>query len=261
MLYLIIIPFWKNQPNLTYDEVADNENENNDIVELQTSIQQERSIDQKLLHNKHNQQDLSVLQQFKLLLKNKDFMLVMVSSSIVVSLSYSFPTVLEQVLLPYGYTSRDASIFGVLYMLAGILGGVIASLVLTRDPIFRLSTNVVILGTFITFLFIEMFVGGMTYKEGYWSVLSFIIVNGFINIALYSVCFEYVVYLTPGIGETLSGGCINTLANLLGFLEIIIIQQLIADDKADPKYGIDYAMYTMYGGLIISGVLMCFVKK
>ena len=66
--------------------------------------------------------------------------------------------------------------------------------------------------------------------------------------------------MTPGIGETLSGGCVNTVANFLGFVEILFIQHMITGDK-DPKYGIDYAMYTMYGGLIISAILMCKVRK
>ena len=140
-----------------------------------------------------DQTNLPVSRQFKLLFQNKDFVYVMLASSITVSLSYSFPSILEQILLPYGYTSRDASIFGVLYMLAGIIGGIIASLILTRDPIFRYSTNVIITLAFLTFVFIQLFVSGMSYEDGYSSVLSFIIVNGFINIAIYSVCFEYVV--------------------------------------------------------------------
>lgn len=67
-------------------------------------------------------------------------------------------------------------------------------------------------------------VGSMSEDESYYWVLSLIIMNGFVNIAAYSVCFEYVVHLSPGIGETISSGCVNTLANFLAFLEIICIQ-------------------------------------
>jgi hypothetical protein len=53
-----------------------------------------------------------------------------------VSLSYSFPTLLEQLILPYGFTSHDASVFGALYNLFGIIGGILVSLFLSKRRIF-----------------------------------------------------------------------------------------------------------------------------
>ena len=62
------------------------------------------------------------------------------------------------------------------------------------------------------------------YKNGgYATTLVLITLNGFISISVYSICYEYVVELTPGIGESISGGFINNIANVLGFIEIIFI--------------------------------------
>jgi cyanate permease len=63
-------------------------------------------------------------------------MLVMVGSSVMVSLTYSFPSFLEQLILPYGYKSHDASIFGAFYNIMGILGGVIVTYFLRKNQNF-----------------------------------------------------------------------------------------------------------------------------
>jgi hypothetical protein len=49
-------------------------------------------------------------------------------------------------------------------------------------------------------------------------VLLSVLGSGMINISIYSSCFEYVAALTPDIGESLSSGMVNGLANFLGFL-------------------------------------------
>ena len=70
-------------------------------------------------------------------MKNRNYVYVMISSSVMVSLSYSFPTLLEQLILPYGFTSEDASVFGMLYNLFGIVGGIFVSAYLSRRRNFR----------------------------------------------------------------------------------------------------------------------------
>ena len=87
-------------------------------------------------------------------------------------------------------------------------------------------------------------------------------INGFISIAIYSVCYEYVVELTPGIGESISGGFINNFGNILGFLEINLIQFLGKLDKSETHTGlIDYAMIVIFCCLILAFILLLCVKE
>ena len=73
--------------------------------------------------------------------------------------------------------------------------------------------------TIITFVGIYLSAKLMNYeKGGYTTTLVLITLNGFISISVYSICYEYVVELTPGIGESITGGFINNIANVLGFL-------------------------------------------
>jgi len=156
------------------------------------------------------------------LMKNRDYVYVMISSSVMVSLSYSFPTLLEQLILPYGFTSEDASVFGMIYNLLGIVGGICVSIYLSRRRNFGGMQIGIIIGTSITFALIWFLIANCEEKNSYWWVFFAIVINGAVNIGIYSSCFEYAVAITPEYGEALSAGCINCLANTLGFAEIIL---------------------------------------
>ena len=88
-----------------------------------------------------------------------------------------------------------------------------------------------------------------------------ITLNGFISISVYSICYEYVVELTPGIGESITGGAINYLGNFLGFVEINVIQILGSLDKGNEKKKIDFALIVIQTCLILALILLCFVKE
>ena len=123
-----------------------------------------------------------------------------------VSLTYSFPSFLEQLILPYGYKSRDASIFGAFYNVMGIAGGVLVTCVLRKDGNFARVQKVIICLTAVSLGLIWLLISK---KVSYWLVLVAMILNGMINISIYSSCFEYAAAITPGIGEATSSGLIN----------------------------------------------------
>ena len=95
-------------------------------------------MNEQMILSKSGQEPESVSSQFKRLFKNRDFVLAMLSSSIMVSLTYSFPALLEQLILPWGFVSNDASIFGAGYNAIGILGGIAATLILNKKQVFSL---------------------------------------------------------------------------------------------------------------------------
>jgi cyanate permease len=138
-----------------------------------------------------------------------------------ISLSYSFPTLLEQLILPYGFNSEDASVLGILYNLFGILGGIILSLYLRKRRNFGTMQIIIIILTCVTFAAIWFLLADYGSSKAYWLIFIAIIINGTINISIYSSCFEYAVSLN-NYGESLNAGCINFLANTLGGLQIIM---------------------------------------
>jgi hypothetical protein len=85
----------------------------------------------------------------------------------------------------------------------------------------------------------------------FWMVLLSILFAGMINISIYSSCFEYVARLAPDVGESLSSGLVNGLANVLGFLEIISFQAMTSSFTAtnDLENKLNMWMFIMFGGL------------
>ena len=61
----------------------------------------------------------------------------MISSSLAVSVTYSFPTLMAEILFPYNYTNDDMSVYGALYNGIGICGGILVALILMRYPQFK----------------------------------------------------------------------------------------------------------------------------
>lgn len=187
-------------------------------------------------------------------MKNKNYLYVMISSSVMVSLSYSFPTLLEQLILPYGFTSEDASVFGMAYNLMGIFGGIAVSIYLSKRRNFGAVQTCIIIWTAITFGLIWFLVADFKVRNDYWLVFLSIIINGFINIGVYSSCFEYAVAITPEYGEALSAGIINCVANTLGFLEIMFFQAIVGVKK-DTKSELAIMMYILFAGCVLSFIL------
>jgi len=92
----------------------------------------------------------------------------------------------------------------------------------------------------------------------YWLVLIAMILNGMINISIYSSCFEYAAAITPGIGEAASSGLINCLANVLGFLEIFGFEM---HRVKDPKSKLDHWMFLMFFAVAVSAILQVLAKS
>jgi len=89
-------------------------------------------------------------------------------------------------------------------------------------------------------------------------VLISVALNGAVCISSFSVVFEYGVRLSPGIGESVSGGLINMLANGMGWAQMVIIQIIV--DHISISY-LNITMYFMYASLLINLILVMSIKE
>ena len=90
-------------------------------------------------------------EQLKSLLSDVNYLLLMFASSLMVGVTYLFPTVMEQVLLPYHYDSQEVSTYGVVYNATGIAGGIITTIFLLRVKSFKLFTIILPILALISF--------------------------------------------------------------------------------------------------------------
>lgn len=67
-------------------------------------------------------------------------MFQMLAASIIITTTYTFPTLIEQMIGPFNYSSSDASLFGLLYNQVGIFGGIIFAVFLNKNPNFKAAS-------------------------------------------------------------------------------------------------------------------------
>jgi cyanate permease len=195
--------------------------------------------------------------QFKDLIRQKDYMFLLISSGFILGTSYSFPVILEQLVRPYGYTSKEASVYGVMYNLTGIIGSILITFILIKFRIFRVMTMFLICT--IAALFLGLKFSLQEHDSHKWTY-ALVSLNGFFSVAAFSVIYEQAMCLTPGFSEAMSGGLINMLFNLFGFLQILVYQS-ITEKLTDGKEYINVSLYIIEFSALTAFVLYCFVRE
>jgi hypothetical protein len=155
---------------------------------------------------------------------NKDYVMMLMSISFMASYNLTILTVLSEILVPYGYTDKDAAVFGFWLNIIGNLGGIIASIIISKTGHFKLVTLSSIILTIIGTIIFQMCVIYIPPSSGYWPVFISLNLTGVVNYTVYSYCMEYAVKLAPKIGESISGGTIIQLFNLFGYIQMRIIE-------------------------------------
>lgn len=97
-------------------------------------------------------------------------------------------------------------------------------------------------------------------SENYWLLMLATISNGFFNLAQFSVSYEMAVHQVKelNIGEATICGCINTMANLIGFVLVLILTPIL--NKESPlDLGITVGIFLTL--LLVSLILMYLVRN
>ena len=187
---------------------------------------------------------------------------MMLSVSLVMSLNWTFLTVLEIIMLPYGYTSNDASYFGFSNNIIGIFGGVTASLILRKWPIYHKMTISIIIGSSITYFLWFVIITQERPADGYKYALALMLINGFITIPVQTYSLEYCCELAPEYDEAVSGGFQLAIANVLGFAQITYMQWISEDDVKHPRGTMEHCTWITMGFLVLSlGLMMGISSK
>lgn len=78
------------------------------------------------------QASMPVMQAMWILVKDKSFVFSVLSHSMIIGFFFSFTTVLEQMIKIYDFTSLQASYLSSAFQFAGIVSGILCSLILTK---------------------------------------------------------------------------------------------------------------------------------
>ena len=182
-----------------------------------------------------------------------EFTLSFVASSLVICHYYTFTSVLPQLISPFGFDDTSFnSIAGVLFNLFGVLGGVLTALILYYNPRkLPEAALFVALATTATFIY---FMTGTGQSEDKTQMLVACSAGGFCVLPILMVAYELAVEQTTllGVGEGMSCGLINSLANSLGFVYVLVLTPIL-DQKTTGAA--QTSMVCLLGSLVIAIVL------
>ncbi|TNV79343.1 hypothetical protein FGO68_gene10913 [Halteria grandinella] len=225
------------------------------------------------------EEQVSLKQTMVILLKNSSFIKVALSHSLAMTFFFSFVTVLEQMISVYGFTSTQASYLSTALQIAGLLGGAIYSIILTKlgSGTFKATSLVIIGGTFITLILFHF----LLQTRNYYLLLTATCLNGFFSLSQFSVAYEMSIHVSreinnmpyqeitsfsnsiedakkkPVLGEATISGIINLLANLCAFIAVLILTPIL-DRGLEIDVSITDAIFAVI--LLISIVLMMLYK-
>lgn len=172
-------------------------------------------------------------QQIGKLFKSKDFLLLFFSFGVSLGLFNALTTLIEQILCTRGYSDEDVGYFGGIMIVMGIIGSIIAGLILDKTKKFEETAKVCFAMSCLASIFfciVQLYDndGSVVY---YLVLVSFACV-GFFGLPLLPVCMEMSVECVYPIPEATSTGLLFMSGQFTGILMIILYPKTAV--KLDP---------------------------
>ncbi|KAI0183199.1 major facilitator superfamily domain-containing protein [Xylaria flabelliformis] len=172
------------------------------------------------------------------LLKSVELWLILIPYAVYVGFFNSISSLLNQILLPYGFSSDDAGIAGAVLIVVGLVTSAITSPILDRTKAFLLAIKVAVPIIGLSYL-VFVFVPPTRQLAGPYVVLAIL---GAASFSLVPVALEFLCEL----GHPMSPEVTSTIAwgggQLLGGVFIVISDALKAGPAADPPANLNNAL-------------------
>ncbi|KAI2628807.1 MFS general substrate transporter [Hypoxylon sp. NC1633] len=172
------------------------------------------------------------------LLKSLELWLLLIPYSIYVGFFNSISSLLNQIMLPYGFSSDEAGIAGALLIVVGLVAAAISSPILDRTKAFLFSIKIAVPLIGLCYL-VFIWMPGTRNIAGPYVVLSILGASSF---SLVPVALEFMCEL----GHPMSPEVTSTIAwgggQLLGAIFIIVSDALKAGPDASPPANMDRAL-------------------
>ncbi|KAL7622257.1 hypothetical protein AAE478_007761 [Parahypoxylon ruwenzoriense] len=178
------------------------------------------------------------------LLKSLELWLILAPFAVYVGFFNSISSLLNQIMLPYDFTSDDAGIAGALLIVVGLVAAAISSPILDRTKQFLLAIKVAVpLIAFSYLAFIWM--PGTRSLAGPYVVLS---VLGAASFSLVPIALEFLAELAHPMSPEVTSTVAWAGGQLLGGIFIVVSDALKASADANPPFH-------MYNALIFTAVI------
>jgi len=200
---------------------------------------------------KSNDKDFSVMKELRILIKNKNYIYLCICYSFVHANNTALASIISSLTRDYGYSSTDNGLFGGVYILSGIIGSVIAGLLLDKFQKFKMTLIVTILvAIFANILIFYTLPSGKV-----WLFALNIALNGIGIVPVSPISYAFAVELTFPTPEHVSNGLIILPSKIYTGLLGLLVGYL--SEYHDPRY----AIFAFLLNAVISLVGTIFIKE
>jgi MFS family permease len=165
----------------------------------------------------------SVWHDIQSLFRNKDFVILLVTMSLLLGMFSAFLTVLYQLISHYGYDNRDAGILGFVVIIAGLMGTIVVGFVMKKTHAYRSLLQGIVVAA-VLFFIITMLV---MVPDEFPGLVVCMILLGITLLPVLPVMMENCAEIGYPISEELSTGIVFSVSNVTGLIFIFIVQELI----------------------------------
>jgi len=164
----------------------------------------------------------SILRDIKSLFFDPNYVLLTLTFGVSIGIFYAISTVIEQILDPYGYSESQTGIIGVLMVIVGIAGALLAGLLADYTKKYKLLMKLSYFGALVSL--IAFFASSI--EDNYIALCFCASSFGFFITALLPLVLELGVECTYPIPEGLSAGILLLFPQLFGVILIIYLTLL-----------------------------------
>eukprot|EP01084_Bolivina_argentea_P189172 325401_1 len=193
----------------------------------------------KIENTKNNIYNL--LNECKLLLYDKQFVLLFFGFGIGVGLFNALTTLINQYTACFSYSTDDAGLFGGVLIFGGLFGSIIAGVLMEITRSYRILLKV---STVLTFVFLIILISQLR-KDNFIGVLIIFGLFGFVALPIVPLTYECAAECTYPLNEEFTCGMLMSSGQIFG-----IIFLLIWGSQIPPKYNNQLNFSSYFMGII-----------
>jgi FLVCR family feline leukemia virus subgroup C receptor-related protein len=188
------------------------------------------------------------------LLSNRNMLVLMLAFGQIQGTFNTLGTIVGEATAKYGFSNDDASLFGALFIVGGIIGSVVFGIYVENTRKYKLSVFLICFMSFGSTLGSYFAIpSGKTWLV---SVLCFF--QGFSMVPIMAVAFDFGVEITYPIGESFSTGVLMSAGQFFGIIYTVSSSVLI-DNKQEK--GTDLSYIIMAAACFVATIVSLFVTQ
>jgi len=154
-----------------------------------------------------------------IIVKNKNYLWLLISGATVMANMYTYSTILYQILAPFGFSSDDVGIIGMIFNLAGVVGAMLIGKILDWWKRYNL---VFVALQIANTLFTVLFLPSLHFSANYALIVVLNCLIGCAFVAITPVTLDFACEITFPCGEALSSGLIIAISSIISIAQVFI---------------------------------------